>query len=280
MAEEIVKEEVIPEVPVDETVETPEVIQTPEEPTEIELEAMQEGWTPKDQWTGDPKQWRDAATWIDRGQMIRTITSLRGEIRKLEPQVAHAFKQATEITEAKYKADLEELRAIRRKALEEQDFATADKLEDRIDDLKENKTRAVAPAKVADVPPEYNVFTTRNPKYLSDSLFQHTANAIGADFIAKNKSASPADLYWHVENEMKKGFPHYYGGKTVDTKNKPLPATESGGNGKGGESSSADTSGIKKTMSEMDLSIMKTYVKQGVFKNEAEYLAEYAKLNK
>lgn len=278
MAEEIVKDE----VPVVETpeVETPEVIQTEPEPTEIELEAMQEGWTPKDKWTGDPKQWRDAAAWIDRGQLIRTISSLRGEVRKLEPQVAHAFKQGQAIADANYREKLAELKAIRRRSLEEGDFATADQLEDKIDELKENKNVAAPISKVADVPPEYHTFTARNPMYLTDSLYQHTANAVGAQFLKENSNATPADLYWHVENTMKKGFPHFYGGKVVDNKNKPLPATESGGGGKGAETTSAEFSSIKKSMSDMDLSIMKTYIKQGVFKNEGEYLTEYVKLNK
>ena len=256
------------------------VVQTPE-PTEVELEAMQEGWTPKDQWKGDPKEWRDAPAWIDRGQLLRTITSLRGEVKnattQLTAQVGAAFKQGKAIADAQYNEKLAELKAVRRQALEEQDFVTADKLEDKIDELKENREKPQTEAKVQNVPQEFYTFVARNPWYDKNSVMKHTANAVGAQFVSTNPNATPADLYWHVEQQMKENFPQLYGGKTV--KNSALPSTEGGGSQGTKSSSNGDASllSLKKDMSDMDISIMKNLIKGGTFKNEAEYLAEYAK---
>ena len=243
-----------------------------------EIEAMQEGWTPKDQWKGDPKDWRPADQWLDRGQFMRTISQLRGEIRKQEVQVSEAYKVGQRIAEAQYNEKLQELKATRRQALHEGDLVTADKVEDQIDSLKENKAKPVdKPVSAAPPPPEYDVFLRRNPAYLTNSVFQHTANAIGAEYIKMHPNAAPADFYLHVENQMKTNFPQHYGGRVLD--NKVLPATEGGGqsgsrSGNGLEHSLASA---KQSMNETERGIMKTMIKTGVFKSEADFLKEYVK---
>lgn len=278
MAEEIVNKE---DVVVDPVENTEVVTQTPAEPTATELEAMNDGWTPKDQWRGDPDKWRPADVWVDRGQMIRTISALRGEVKnttaQLTAQVGAAFKQGKAIAEAQFKEQIGELKAARRQALEQGDFVTADKLDDRIDQVKENQNKPVDIPTVRGIPPEFNVFVDRNPWYNTNSVMQHTANAVGAQFLKDKPNGTPAELYWHVESQMKENFPQLYGGRTTKG-NSPVPGTESGGtSGKSSTSGDAELAGLKRDMSDMDLGIMKTLVKNGDFKNEAEYLKEYAK---
>jgi hypothetical protein len=49
---------------------------------------MERGWTPKDQWKGDPAQWRPADVWLDRGEFLQTIQGLKSELNATKAQVA------------------------------------------------------------------------------------------------------------------------------------------------------------------------------------------------
>lgn len=261
-----------------------ESIQTtpPPEPTAIELEAMSEGWMPRDQWKGDPKDWRTAESWIDRGNFMRTIQQLRAENRANEAKVEAAFKTGQKLAEANYNERLAELKEIKLKAYEEGRFDVAQKVEDQIDDLKDRKTEFVQQdvKKQFIPPPEFLTFQHRNswyqkPGFEDQSLY---ADSIGMAFRRSNPNATNADLYWHVENKMKQQFPNLYGGTVLRKENAALPGTESGTN-RNGHSTTVDSGleKIKSGMNEMERSIMRTMIKSGTFKNEAEYLKEYAK---
>jgi hypothetical protein len=41
--------------------------------TEIEQRASSRGWVPKDEWDGDPEEWRPAKEFIDRGELFKKI---------------------------------------------------------------------------------------------------------------------------------------------------------------------------------------------------------------
>lgn len=254
----------------------------PPEPTAVELEAMAEGWTPRDQWKGDPKDWRTAESWIDRGNFMRTIQQLRAENRANEARVEAAFKTGQKLAEANYNERLAELKEIKLKAYEEGRFDVAQKVEDQIDDLKDRKTEFVQQdvKKQFTPPPEFLTFQARNnwyqkPGFEDQSLY---ADSIGMAFRRSNPNATNADLYWHVENKMKQQFPNLYGGTVLRKENAALPGTESGTN-RNGHSTTVDSGleKIKSGMNEMERSIMRTMIKSGTFKNEAEYLKEYAK---
>jgi hypothetical protein len=245
--------------------------------TPIELEAMNEGWVPKEHFKGDPKQWRPAEQWLDRGNFFRTISQLRDELKTTKAQVAEAFKQGEKIATAQYNERLQELKAIRRKALQEGDLDTADKIEDQIEEHRENKNKAQPVKATIDTPPEFYQFVQRNPWYQTDAIMQATANAVGAQFVQANPRAQPADLYNYVETMMKQRFPDLYGGKVLREKVAPSTETSSGNRA---QTTQANTfKKYKDGMNEMELGIMKTMIRAHPkrFPNEEAYLKEYAK---
>jgi hypothetical protein len=247
----------------------------------IEEDAAAQGWTPKDQWKGDPKEWRPADQWLDRGRFFRTIDAQKQTIAGLEKQVAQSYEMGRKLAEADFKEKINDLKEIRRQALTEQDFVTADKVEEQIDTLKENAQRTIPkPAANLPVPPEFHVFQDRNPWYGQHRpVLYHTANAIGIEFLKQNPTSSPADLYWHVEKSMKEEFPNLEG-KTTETKERKLPANDGGGSQSGGsKGDSSSYAGVERNMTELDRSIMNTLVKQKTFGSKEEYLKQYVKLN-
>lgn len=98
------------------------------------------------------------------------------------------------------------------------------------------------------------------------------ADAIGFEYLETHKNATPADVYFFVEQEMKS--------QLGNTQKKSPPAPE-GGKQNGGRTPSAGSggslSGIEAQMSEEDRGIMNTLVKTGVFASKEEYLKEYQK---
>lgn len=76
---------------------------TPDPAVRIDLErrAQQMGWSPKDQWRGDPKHWVDADVFVKRGEEVMPL--LQANNRKLEAQVMNLntqLQQATQRLEA------------------------------------------------------------------------------------------------------------------------------------------------------------------------------------
>lgn len=234
---------------------------------------MQLGWTPKDQWHGNPSDWRPADVWLDRGEMLRNITQLKDKLATTERQVAEAFKKGVQLTETKFKEELAALRAARREAFQEGDLERVDKIEDRIEVLKEQKkleTNKQVPAQ--NTPPEFPIFLQRNPWYQTNKRLRYMADAIGREYAEAHPNANIADLYFFVEQEMQSSL--------GTTQKKSPPAPDGGRQTPGrnpGASNGGSFTGIEAQMSDEDRGIMNTLVKTGVFKNKEEYLKEYQK---
>lgn len=247
---------------------------------EVEQEAAAQGWTTKEAWVAagkDPKQWRSADVWLDRGEFFRAIRERDAKIENLSKQVSEAYKVGQKIAEGQFKKELDILRARKEQALEEGDASTAIRIQDLIEE-KQETAKAELPSKEVPKaftpPPEYNLFTQRNPWYLSNTTLQYTADAVGIKYKQQNPEATPADIYFFVETEMYKEFPK------LNPKNaaSKLPPMDGGsqGSSKSNVTRSNDLSSLKKNMSEMDLSIMRTLIRNNDFPNEEAYLKQYA----
>lgn len=266
--------------------EEPEVI-APENSTpqlsEVEQAAVAQGWTTKEEWVNsgrDAKDWRPADVWLDRGEFFREIRALKQKNQSLEAQVAESYQTGRKLAEAQFKKELDELRAARRVALDEGDAATAIKIQDVIEEKKE-AAEASMPKQASQQfapPPEYNIFTQRNPWYTTDRVLTHTADAIGFEFKRMNPNATAADLYWHVEQEMIKNFPKLRPQGSAQPADKLPPMEGSRQVTKGGKTEGESLSAVEKGMSQMERDIMNTLIKTKSYKGTKEdYLKEYAK---
>lgn len=267
------KDELLGEqVPAEQTPQEAAPQQTPQF-TEVEERAMRLGWTPKDDWKGDPLAWRPADVWLDRGEMLHELSRMKSKLETTEKQVAEAFKQGRTMAEAKFKEELAALKAARREAMQEGDFEKVDRIEDRMEIVKEKQREQVKAPVANEPPPEFSVFLQRNPWYNNEEKLRYMADAVGHAFLKKNPNALPAELYFHVEQEM---LPFV---KQPTRKGPPAPE---GGRQNGGRSPSASgegsLSGIEAQMSDEDRAIMNTLIKTKVFENKEEYLKEYRKV--
>ena len=80
MTEEV-KIEVVPEVKADEEVKEVVVV----EANPVEVEATEQGWVPKEEWEASgrpPDEWRAAKEFVERGELYKTIHSLKRSERQ------------------------------------------------------------------------------------------------------------------------------------------------------------------------------------------------------
>ena len=80
MVQEDVKKDVVEEVKKEE-------VPIEHEYSPIEKQAMGRGWKPKDQWEGDPDEWRSAKEHVERGEMIGKIIAQGRELEDLKRAV-------------------------------------------------------------------------------------------------------------------------------------------------------------------------------------------------
>lgn len=265
-------------------IESDDNVEVDEESTEAdapvytarEQEAIAQGWQSEEDWVAsgkDVKQWRPAESWLDRGDFFKTISNLNGKIVQQEKLIVAAFEQGRKLEQTKLKEEIEELKEQRKTARQEGDFEAADKIDDKIDAVKEKQDAPMpkAPATITP-PPEFGVFRQRNPWYDKDVALHFAADGIGGEFLRQNPRASNADLYWHVEQVMAQRFPEIRG-KTATAPPSPSGA---GGSVKSNTASAGASSKLEAQMSDMEKEIMKTLIKGGTFKNKEEYLKEYA----
>lgn len=253
----------------DETTEAPTY-------TAREQEAVNQGWQSEADWVAsgkDVKQWRPAEAWLDRGDFFKTISNLNGKIVQQEKLIVAAFDQGRKLEQSKLAEEIASLKEQRKNARQEGDFEAADKIDDKIDAVKEKQAAPMpkAPATITP-PPEFGIFRSRNPWYDKDVALHFAADGIGGEFLRQNPQASNADLYWHVEQVMAQRFPEIRGKAAVA----PPSPSGAGGSVKSNTANAGASSKLEASMSDMEKEIMKTLIKGGTFKNKEEYLKEYA----
>lgn len=272
-----------------EVVQEPQVVENdpivpPHELTqysETELHAMEQGWKPKDQWEGSPEDWRPAKDYIERGEMIGKIRSLQQQNRQFEQAVRHITEQNTRVFANGYEKAIQDMKQERREALAEQDFVKADELSEKIEEVKELRTRAIheaaRPIQQAQGPdPEHLEWLAKNTWY-ENPVMQKFADALGIEYVrVNNGQVSPEQVRNYVAATVRKEFAHKFPKPIVAAPNPDASGSRANSNGKP-QTTGLNTrlSKIKAEMPEEHRQIMKTIIRASGL-TEAEYLEQYA----
>ena len=206
----------------------------------VEERARAQGWVPKEEWSGDPTQWRDAATFVDRGELLGKIKSQSTEMRELKTMVEYLAEQNRKLYDAGYQRAISELEAARDQAIEAGDQRAVRELDKQIkahEKAAEEATRTPQPRVArtqAEAAEQYQEFLTRNPWYEKDEVMQDWANGAAVKFKTKHPSASDHEVYSHLSEEARRKFPEKF------TKRAGAPNPEGGSNRAGGSSPRKD----------------------------------------
>jgi len=219
--------------------EVEEVTEVVEEAVEAEedydAKASEMGWVPKDQWRGDPKQWRPAEEFVKRGENI--IPILNDRLQKLESDLKIAAKVNKQELEAvkkesyerakdEYEAKMADIAAAENKAFTEGDQETWEAIKAKRDTIKPPQEPKLDEPE-EQVSPEFEPWLKKNPWYTNDSELHVYADTIGEGIANVNKtqgkSSTDAEFYQQVESAVKAAFPQ----KFTNSRREAAPEVES-----------------------------------------------------
>lgn len=161
--------------------------------TEVEEKARSQGWVPLEEFRGDPNQWRDAKTFVERGEIIIPIMKERNEklerkLHDMEGSVKELVEFSKKAEERAYQRARNDLEVKRLMAVENADTEAFREAERELDSLQKQK-EAAAPARGFEEPPEMKAFRQTNGSWYDvDPDMTAEADALG---IAYAKQGLP-----------------------------------------------------------------------------------------
>lgn len=274
-----------------------EQVSAPADDTQARARAM--GWVPKEEYKGNPDNWRDAGEFVRRGEEILPIVQERNRdlTRKLN-ELENRLNQK----DAEYQTNLSKIERMSAVALHRQREqlqgsyeaamrqAAASADVDRYDQLSRDRDQAVAqfdrriqetvnvqPQQQApQAPPEAQAWFEKNKSwFMADQALNMEAQAIHIALQKEHPYMPLADNLERVEKTIKQRYPQKFGMQptTPTASAVSYGAVESGGSrlpsGAGNRQRGAsDLPAEARAAAER-------FVKQGIFKDVNEYAREY-----
>lgn len=200
--------------------------QTPQEPSAIEQEAMENGWRPKEEFEANEenkgKKWRTAEEFMDRKPLFDKIDEQHRRLRDLEKGLNALAEHNKKIEASAYERALRELRNERKVALEEGDLVKAEEIRDRIDEVKEAQKQEVKPQPVQN---DYAAaWVQKNEWYLKDPDMKAYADGLATQLLNEG-IRDPAEALPKIERKVREMF----ASKFRNPNKERAPAVESAG---------------------------------------------------
>jgi hypothetical protein len=184
---------------------------------QLETRARAMGWTPKEEFRGDPSKWRDAGEFIERGE--REVPLLRAQNKRLETKIAELERTTRDFAEHLSKTEqraydraLADLKEQRKQALAAGDGDAFEKVDDAIEKLRSDAEKAAAKNAKQDNPgddPVYKEWESRN-KWLSEPELQEYAEFAAQRMRNNGEKATGADFLDLVAKKVKERFPEKF----------------------------------------------------------------------
>lgn len=241
----------------------------------LEEKARADGWRPLEEWEGDPTDWRDARTFIDRGELLSKISQSNKENKELRKAFKSLQEHNLKASQAAYERALSEFKAQKVEALQNNEHDKVMALDDQIDVVKDDiaKVKAQVAAEAADVTPEvpqeFTDWVDKNSWYAQDGELKVFADDVGRAYAMSNKGKTPTEVLKYVTERVRKAYPEKF-----TNPNREKPSSVEGGSGRrttGASQSSAD----KYEMSEQEEKVFKTlHAQDPKFWTREKYVAD------
>lgn len=238
---------------------------TTPEYSDVEKQAMAQGWVPKEQYEGTGK-WRSAEEFLDRGELFSKIDEQNRKLRATEATLEALKKHHKKVAETEYKRAVEALKAEKKLALDSGDSNRVVEIDDEIAAARTEAAKAIQEIDQQQAAPElpnphFVVWLNRNQWYQTDRAMKAYADTVG-DELAGRGMRNPTEILAEVERRVKKEFSHKF-----TNPNRAKAGAVEGGGSKG----STSTDSFQLTPEETQ--VMNKFVKAGVM-TKAEYIAE------
>jgi hypothetical protein len=238
--------------------------------SDVEKQAMEKGWKPKEEYQGDPGKWRSAEVFVALDEPLKRIESQSKEVKALRAAL-EAFKEHhSKVKENEYNRALKAVKEARKQAMIDGDTEKALALEDRADELNTEKEAFVQESRQplvqepAELDPRFVAWTDKNRWYNNDVSMRKKADAIGNVYLAEGKS--PQEVLTLVEQDIKQLFPAKFENPRANRASAVEPASRQG---------AGSSNAFKPT--EEQRRIAQKFAKSGVM-TEAEYYSDLKKM--
>jgi hypothetical protein len=244
-----------------------------QQPSPIEQEARASGWVPKEEFDGDEHKWVDAGEFVRRGELFKKIDIQNKELKEVKKSLQLLAQHNQKIKEVEYQRALAALKAQKKEALLEGDADQLIAIDEKIDLVKEHQKTLHREAvqevqqEVEEIHPEMQAWVNRNNWYETNKPMKAFADALGTELA--RSGMRPADVLKEVEKQVRAEFPNKF-----KNPNRDKPGSVEGASSKGASSSG----GYSPT--EVERQVARKFVKQGVFKSEAEYYKQLEGISK
>lgn len=207
-----------------------------EEQERVEKEARDLGWSPEDEWRGDPNKWAPASVYLDRmagnrrfmdqqfEKMERayreTIAKLEGTIKEQGEVLGDLSERFTNADKAAFARGLKAARDEMAAAVAEGDTERYRAAEQRYDDLQERgppepKKKEPPPEERQDeqqptIDPAVIAWVQQNPWYERDRFLRDVAVAASNRIAAEEPELTIAENLEKVSAEIRRRFPERF----------------------------------------------------------------------
>jgi hypothetical protein len=231
----------------------------------VEQKAIEQGWRPKEEFSGDPDSFIEAAEFVRRGELFSKIEHQSKELKQVRAALEALKEHNSKIKETEYKRALKTLDEARKQALVEGETDRFFALEERMEEVKAEKAdfdrsleEVKAPAE-QELNPEFVSWVSKNNWYESNKAMRAYADKLGVELAQEGHR--PSKVLEMVEAEIKKEFAH----KFQNQKTSRPQAVES-------PSRTGTTSGGFQ-LSDDERRIMRRFVESGVM-TEKDYIQQ------
>ena len=263
-----------------------------ENPSKEELRATEGGWRPKEEWEGEDGEWIDAQTFNMRGELLDRIKSqtsqLRGQDRKIS-KLENTLKDLSEhnkrMDEIAFKRALNELKSLKKDAMQLDDHDQIVEIDDQILELKAAQKESsnkfndnTTEDDVNNVSPEIIDWIEQNQWYKTDVTLRGAADALTLDIIQTYPELknNPSEVLKKVSNRLKDEFPNKFG-KTQKPKQSVAEPSDADTQSKS-KGTSKTSKYTSRHLNEVQMEIGKTFVETGAMKNLNEYAEQLAEI--
>jgi len=242
--------------------DTPVVVDTPEY-SEIEQQAIEQGWRPKEEWEGDETKWRDAKEFVERGELYSKIDTMGRDLKDTKKALKMLQEHHSKLKEVEYNKAVQELKATQKLNLEKGDADAYLETTELLTDLKaEQKAREVYQEQMPEqVDPRFTAWVEKNKWYAQEPAMKKHADLIGEVYARQNPDLEPVDVLAYVAKEIREKFKE----KFVNP-NRNKQTVE-------GRGLSAPTPKGKIELTAEEVKVMNTFIRTGIMTKE-QYLEE------
>lgn len=233
----------------------------------VEDSAREQGWRPKEEWTGDPSKWVSAETFVAKGELIAKIESLGRKLKDTEKTMAMFKDHHAKVKETEFKNAVAFLKQQKKEAYESGDVDKIIEIDDRIADVRETqKKQQEAIKQEAASNPDFDEWVSENNWYNKDTEMRTDADTVGAAYKRNNPEKSAQEILDYVTKKIKQMHPDKFQNQA---RNKPSAVEGSTGR----QAASRDAF----LLSDEEKKVMNTFIRQGIMTKD-EYIAEIKKV--